>query len=435
MSQYGAYGFALHGYSYPAILAHYYRGTALAATNPRRIVRVLLNVGQASFSGANRAGKRKLSPKATYTVEALSDGSLVLVGPKGKALASFGGPFVVSGPGGLSLAGVGSYSGTFQFRSAGAGSVETINLVGLDAYVRGVVPVEMSSSWPAQALEAQAVAARTYALTSDADGGVYQLYSDTRSQSYGGIGAETARSDGAVQATRGQIVTYQGAPAATFFFASSGGYTESIQNAFAGSTPRPWLRGVPDPYDGAGGDPYHRWSYRMSMAAAQAKLAGLVKGSLIGIQILKHGVSPRILTAAVVGTAGRTTVSGTDLEQRFGLYSTWAKFTTISGTGGTVAKATRRAAPAGVDFSWLTAEIAGSLASALFAPRVPVIEGRVFPARGGARVAIQQLDRGRWHTTRLISLSAGGRYLYRVPRPGSYRVRFAGLPGPAVNVR
>ena len=80
--------------------------------------------------------------------------------------------------------------------------------------------------------------------------------------------AETPATDAAVAATSGQIVTYDGQPAVTYFFASSGGYTESIQNVWAGATPEPWLRGVPDPYDNAGGDPYHSWSPQMSLTAA-----------------------------------------------------------------------------------------------------------------------------------------------------------------------
>src|SRR5207248_624771 len=195
---------------------------------------------------------------------------------------------------------------------------------------RGVVAAEMPSSWAAQALDAQAVAARTYALTSDVGGSAYQLYPDTRSQEYGGVGAETAATDAAVAATRGQIVSYNGAPAITYFFSSSGGYTEDVQYAFPGATPEPWLRGVPDPYDGAGHDPYHFWVHRLSLATAAGKLSGLVKGSLIGVQVTKHaGASPRVVTASVVGTGGRGTTTGGALEQRFGLSSTLATFTTI----------------------------------------------------------------------------------------------------------
>jgi len=155
----------------------------------------------------------------------------------------------------------------------------------LDDYVRGVISAEMPSSWSAEALKAQAVAARTYAITTSVGGAGFDLYSDTRSQMYTGVSAETASTDAAVAATRGQVVTFNGAPAVTYFFSSSGGHTENIQDVWPGSTPEPWLVGVSDPYDGAGGDPYHQWTYQLSLPEATAKLSGLVKGMLRGIQV------------------------------------------------------------------------------------------------------------------------------------------------------
>src|SRR5207302_1038493 len=82
----------------------------------------------------------------------------------------------------------------------------------------------------------------------------------------GGVAAETASTNAAVAATRGQVVTYSGVPAVTFFFSSSGGHTENIENVWSGATPEPWLRGVSDPYDSAGGDPYHHWGYDLTVA-------------------------------------------------------------------------------------------------------------------------------------------------------------------------
>jgi stage II sporulation protein D len=437
MSQYGAYGYALHGATYQQILADYYRGTALSATNPRRIVKVLLQTGSATFSGATKAGAKKLKPGTTYSVQVSSNGSLALVSRSGKRAGTFAGPLTVSGAGPLTLAGLGTYRGSLEFLPAGGSSVETINAVGLDAYVRGVVASEMPSSWSPQALDAQAVAARTYALTSDVNGRAYQLYSDTRSQAYGGVGAEAASSNAAVAATRGQILTYNGSPAITYFFSSSGGYTESVQNAFPGATPEPWLVGVPDPYDGAGGDPYHHWSYRMSLAAAQAKLSGLVKGSLVGIKVLKHGVSPRILTAAVIGTGGSTTVTGIELQQRFGLLSTWARFRSVTTNSGTVPKTVRLPATAhSPDVSQITAETATALSVLVpeyFKPGVSVVSGDVFPAPRGSRLVLQVHERAGWRTVRRAAVGAAGRFVIAVPRAGAYRVVYGGLVGPSVN--
>jgi SpoIID/LytB domain protein len=249
MSQEGALGYAEHGLSYSAILAHYYTGTAL---------------GQA--------------PAGTQVK--------VLVGNRVKTLP-------------------------------------------LESYVRGVVAAEMPASWPLAALEAQAVASRTYAITADAGGARFDVYSDTRSQMYLGKAAETAATNGAIAATAGQVVTYAGKPAITYYFASSGGHTEDVQDAFPGAAAQPWLVGVADPYDQG---PEHSWTENLSFAAADRRLGGLVKGAFVGIEVLTRGSSPRILTAYVLGSGGRTLTSGGELAARLGLDDTWAYFSVKRGT-------------------------------------------------------------------------------------------------------
>ncbi|HEV3321441.1 MAG TPA: SpoIID/LytB domain-containing protein [Solirubrobacteraceae bacterium] len=250
MSQEGALGYAQHGYSYQAILAHYYTGTALGSVSQQTKVTVMIG------------GK--------------------------------------------------------------------VHAIPLETYVRGVVGAEMPASWPLAALEAQAVASRTYALTDHAGGSRFDVYADTRSQVYLGAKAHTAQTNAAVAATAGEVVTYDGQPAITYFFASSGGMTESIQNAFLGAAPEPWLRGVPDPYDQG---PQHSWTESMSFATAAARLRGLVKGTFRGIEVLRRGYSPRILSAYVLGSAGHTSVSGPELEERLGLDDTWAYFSVRTAHG------------------------------------------------------------------------------------------------------
>jgi SpoIID/LytB domain protein len=198
----------------------------------------------------------------------------------------------------------------------------------LERYVRGVVAAEMPSNWPAAALEAQAVASRTYALTSHAGGSRFDVYSDTRSQVYMGVAAETSPTNAAVAATAGQIVLYNGHPATTYFFASSGGMTENIENSFLGAQPEPWLKGVADPYDKG---PASTWKLAVTFASAASRLRGLVRGSFRGIEVLRRGVSPRIVSALILGSRGTTPVSGPELAARFGLNSTWAYFSVRSG--------------------------------------------------------------------------------------------------------
>jgi stage II sporulation protein D len=397
LSQYGADGYALHGKDYRFILAHYYAGTSIGTTAPNQVVNVLLSTGQASFAGATRAGTKKLQPGTTYVVKPLADGQLKLVTNGGKKVkGTFSSPLTVTGATPLLLAGHGSYQGSLVFTADGSG-VQTVNAVPLDGYVEGVVPAEMPSGWAPQALEAQAVAARTYAITTSVQGNGFSLYDDTRSQMYGGVGVETAATDAAVQATSGQIVTYDGQPVVTYFFSSSGGYTESVQNVWTGATPEPWLTGVPDPYDGVAGNPYHHWSYRMSVAAATRKLGSLVKGRLLGINVTAHGVSPRIIAAQVVGTRGRTNVSGATLQQDFGLPTTYATFTVISSSAAQ-----------------------GQLS------------GNVSSTSGSGAVALQYWAHGTWRTVARRRPNAGGAFRIMVRRSGRYRIAFARLHGPAL---
>lgn len=199
--------------------------------------------------------------------------------------------------------------------------------VPLERYVRGVIAAEVPSSWPMAALEAQAIASRTYALTAHAGGSRFDVYSDTRSQVYRGVAAQTPRTNAAAATTAGQIVLYDSQPAATYFFASSGGMTEDIQNSFLGSQPEPWLRGVPDAYETSASS----WKSSFSFTAVQQRLRGLVKGSFRGIEVLSRGVSPRIVAAEVLGSRGATPVSGPELQARLGLSSTWAYFSVKSG--------------------------------------------------------------------------------------------------------
>jgi stage II sporulation protein D len=335
MSQYGAAGYAQHGYSYQQILQKYYAQTTLGNVDPDETLTVLLKPsGAASFSGAVKivGSKVPLNPAKSYRV-ALAGGKLRLKAP-GQNLGPFKAPLQVTGTGPLTLVGVGSYRGSFLFRPSTAGGIMTVNSLGLDQYVQGVVTAEMPSGWPQQALDAQAIAARTYAITTAAVGRGYDIDDNgDSSQTYAGIRAETPTGDAAVAATRGQVVEYGGKPVATYFFSSSGGETESVQNVFAGGAPEPWLVGEPDPYDDSYGNPHYRWKINLSLGAAEAKLGKLVKGQLKAIKVIKHGVSPRVVLAQIIGTKGTTTATGVQLRTDLDAPSAWMSFTTVSAQG------------------------------------------------------------------------------------------------------
>jgi stage II sporulation protein D len=431
MSQYGAYGYALHGWSYQQILAHYYTGTQIGTTNPNQTVRVLLSSGPAAFAGATQIGNKQLNPSLTYDVTPLANGQLSVVNQTThKQVGKFNAPLTATGSEPLSLAGVGTYRGSLEFRPNGSGGIYTVNVVGLDDYVQGVIGAEMPSSWAPQALETQAVAARTYAITTDVSGTFFTLYPDTRSQMYRGVAAETPSTLAAVAATAGQIVTYNGAPAVTYFFASSGGYTENIEDAWPGATAEPWLRGVPDPYDGAGGDPYHSWTRQLSLSTASKDLGRLVKGKLVAIKVTKTGASPRIMEAKVTGTGGSTTVTGAQLQSAFGLLSTWASFTTISSSAGSAP------VPANVAHDASDLKVISELQRefAAVGDTLPVFAGSVRPAARGAHVTIQVRTGQRWRKSATVRLGNGGRFAVDVPRPGVYRTVYQGLNGPSVKV-
>jgi stage II sporulation protein D len=339
MSQFGAYGYATHGFDYKTILHNYYSETSLGTADQATQIRVLLHSTRSlSFSGAASMSGRKLSATRTYKVTASGD-KVFLRSGSNRVLLSDAALRATPRPGGkLRIGGTSSsglrnglYRGALEVRASGS-RVLVINAVSLESYVRGVISAESPATWPAEALKAQAVAARTYAITTKAGPTLgFEQYADTRSQMYRGVAAERPSTDAAVAATKGEVVTYGGRPAVTYFFSTSGGHTENIEYSFIGALPKPWLRGVDDPFDDA--SPKHRWTVEMSLASADAKLGSLVKGKLKAIKVLKRGVSPRIVRAQVVGTEGTTEVTGPALRKTFGLNDTWASFQVVDSAG------------------------------------------------------------------------------------------------------
>lgn len=326
MSAYGAYGYAKHGAGYQAILGHYYPGTALGTLDGPRIVRVLLGTasGDVSFSGATGACGVALEPGRSYQAHRVGAG-VRLRSSAGKPLANCGASLRAAGPGRVTIAGYGSYRGALEAVPEGSGSLNVVNALAVDQYVKGVVPNESPPSWPMAELQAQAVASRSFALSAGRDGNGFDLYSDTRSQVYKGLESEYATTNEAVESTRGQVLLYEGQVAETLFSACSGGKTENIKNVFG--TAVPYLVGVPDPYDGA--CPLHQWTLEFSGPEISSRLAGLIDGKLKQVVITKTGYSPRIIEAKLIGTGGVTTATGEQLEVALGGYSTWMTFEKI----------------------------------------------------------------------------------------------------------
>ena len=143
----------------------------------------------------------------------------------------------------LTLDGKG-YRGELRATAIAKG-LQIVDTVALDQYILGVVPGEMPKEWPAAALQAQAVAARSYALASIVKNRDFDLYADPRSQMYYGVAAESPATTAAVKATKGEILTYGGKVATTFYYSSSGGRTASSEDVFGLALP--YLQSRPDP--------------------------------------------------------------------------------------------------------------------------------------------------------------------------------------------
>jgi stage II sporulation protein D len=325
MSQYGAYGYARHGKGYAFILRHYYEGTTIGRLNGPRIVRVLLDVssGDVGFSGASSACGKSLAPNRTYEAHRISR-SVQLRTPGGKPLTNCGYRLRAAGPGRVTIEGS-IYRGVLEVvpTDEDSRSLNAVNALPVDQYVKGVIPNESPPSWPQAELRSQAVAARSFALTGGVGGNGFDLYNDTRSQVYEGMSSEMASTNEAAEATGGQVVMYGGKIAETFFSACSGGHTESVQNVFFGP-PIPYLVGVPDPYDGA--CPLHTWKLEFSGPEISSRLGAYLDGRLKRVVVIKRGVSPRIVQAKLIGTGGTSTVTGEQLEVALGGYSTWMSF-------------------------------------------------------------------------------------------------------------
>jgi stage II sporulation protein D len=368
--------------------------------------------------GATSVGGRGLRASRTYIAKR-GGGGIVVRNTRGKLVGRFGAtirfrnsagdPIRLLGPA-LNFVGDGLYRGSIEV-SLDSGGVTAINVIDIDSYIRGVVAGEMPSSWPLEALKVQAVAARTYALATRKTSGTFDLYPDTRSQVYRGVTGESVRSDAAVARTAGRIVTYDGIPAVTYYFSTSGGHTENVEFSFVGSLSKPWLVGVPDPYDTQ--SPYHRWKVRFSAA----KLDRLLRapGAFKRIKVLKRGVSPRVVRARVVGTAGSRIVSGPQVRTALGLRDTWFTDYRVSSS----ATRSRSARPA----SW--------------GPRPPrrVLAGSLVPAPSKRLLRVERRGSKRWHFVTRLRTTRAGRYRIALDRAGVYRVRYGAVDGPPVRLR
>jgi stage II sporulation protein D len=343
LSQYGAEAAALRGRSARQILAFYYPGTSMAAA--RGWVRVLISGGTSAVEVSPQPGLRvrDLNTRATSALPARrrierwriragrSSASLVQFRASGRwhrwRVLSGDGEFLAPGPITLDVPTGGGgevahrYRGMLRAASPypGARTRATVDVVRLDDYVRGVVPYEMPTSWAPQALRAQAVAVRTYAVWQRAENRhrYYQICDTTACQVYGGAAAEQPSSNAAVAATAGRILRYGGRPALTQFSASDGGWTA------AGGLP--YLPAKHDPYDRWSGNPYHRWRRHIDVSglnSAHPRLGGL-KAIRVAQRSGQGRWGGRVERLVLIGRRHKAVMSGDLFRSIFGLPSEW----------------------------------------------------------------------------------------------------------------
>ncbi len=449
MSQWGARGMAARGADAARILGHYYRGTRVGRLTRSPAVRVALQWGrrETTISGASSIGGVRVDPRRSYRLRRTGPGIVAwTTGEKPRRVARAAGAVRVSGGGLLRVAGRaadgvvdGAFRGVLDVLPDGAG-VLVVEELGLEEYLRGVVTGESPASWPAAALQAQAIAARTYAITTSIGGRPFTQWPDTRSQVYRGVSGESGPGDAAVRATAGQVVTRDGRPVTTYYFAASGGRTEDVEHVFGGA-PRPWLRSVADPAEGDA--PLHRWTRRFDVAAADRRIARIAPvGSLRRIEVVRTGSSPRIVRARVVGDRGRRDVTGEQLQRAFSLPDRWATFTLTSISGclrprpaapraGTALRRPLAAAdPAGGALQLLqrgASDLAVGLDRRARAQRIVRERCRLVGGAAGAGTAeraarLQRQDGSGWRTVRRVRTDRAGRFDLLVPRGGRWRV-------------
>ena len=200
----------------------------------------------------------------------------------------------------------------------------TVTTLDVETYLRGVVPLEASPTWPAAALQAQAIIARTYALSKKTLSRAYDLVTTDGDQRYGGPQAERPATSAAVDATRGLTIRFAGGPASVFYSSCCGGHTEDAAEVW-GRAALPYLRGVADP--NCVDAPDYRWTRTLPIDRARAAVADRISGALADVALDDPDSSGRPRAATIRCDGGMvTTMPVSELRKRWGpdvVRSTW----------------------------------------------------------------------------------------------------------------
>ena len=338
MSQYGAEGAARHGLSWQQIVRFYYPGTELSTFRGK--VRVLVSADTTDDLVVSTRSRLRVVQSADWKGWTLPDNGATrwrLVVRRGRSSVHYrtdrwrlfrhlegDGLFTAGGGRVLELhtpSGPRRYRGMLMAARPSADSTarDTVNILPMQHYLKGVVPREMPASWSPAAVRAQSVAARTYAAYERRHRRAphYHFCDTTSCQVYGGYDAEQYASNRAVVDTSGSILRHDGQPALTQFSSSSGGWTAAGGPAY--------LAAQEDPYDGWEGNANHDWRIRLD--ARRFESAWPAIGNLRRIRFVERDGNGqwngRVLTMVLVGSKATRTVSGEDARWKLGLKSTW----------------------------------------------------------------------------------------------------------------
>ncbi|QNI74371.1 stage II sporulation protein D [Synechococcus sp. NOUM97013] len=206
------------------------------------------------------------------------------------------------------------------------GRILAINQLGIETYLPSVVGSEMPSKWPLAALQAQAVAARTYALRQRGSKGDFDVRATVSSQVYKGIESETPSTLEAVATTRSLVLVHGGRLINAVFHSSSGGATEPSGEVWR--TQLPYLVSVADHDDHS---PVHRWNQRFD--ALELRRRFQETGGVDQLSVLATSSTGRVRSARIQGPRGSLVLTGRELRQRLGLKSTMVQFSMLQGAG------------------------------------------------------------------------------------------------------
>lgn len=353
MSQYGAQGYAIKGWSAGQIIQHYFKGSYVGTRDPKRI-RVYLDPaagwGDAGYTRqywtirpGYAGGKLKINgteyPDGAYKFTA-SGSSVVVTGGSLASPLTLTGEVVVYPVGGSPpllqvVEGTGVYgSGYVRHRgfirlTASGGKMRIIGDLSMEDYVKGVIPRESPASWRPAALQAQAIAARSYAYASTT------VLCTPASQAYGGHSkgsdrtspdyttGEQSSTNAAADATANRYAMYGGNVIKTYFSSSMGGNTANIEDSWSYSTPQPYYTGVPSPYEGLAGCPNQSWTVQFDGLTLAARLKS---SSTVRNELADHGLAP------VPAGAGSTVwVSSISVDYGVSGYPRWVYFKFLTG--------------------------------------------------------------------------------------------------------